>query len=108
MQNKIYVGNLSFSVQEQDLREFFAPFGNVTEVFVPKDRETGKGRGFAFITFDNQAHAQEALSANGKDLMGRTLKVNIAKEREATGGGGGGGRGRSGGRPGGGGGGSRW
>ena len=115
MQNKIYVGNLSYNAEEPDLRDFFSSFGEITEVFIPKDRETGKGRGFAFVTFANQAQAQEAVKSNGTDLGGRPLKVNIAKEREAGGGsgggggrsgGGGGGGGRSGG--GGGGGGSRW
>lgn len=107
MQNKIYVGNLSYNVEEQDLREFFASFGEITEVFIPKDRETGKGRGFAFVTFSSQAQAEGAVKANGQELGGRPLKVNIAKEREAGGSGGRSGGG-GGGRSGGGGGGSRW
>ena len=105
MQNKIYVGNLSYGVEEQDLRTFFESFGDITEVFIPKDRETGKGRGFAFITFENQAQAQEAVKTNGQELSGRILKVNIAKEREA---GGAGGRGGACGGRSSGGGGSRW
>lgn len=85
MQNKIYVGNLSYSIDEQSLREFFAPFGGIVEIFIPKDRETGKGRGFAFVTFENQAQAQEAVKMTGQELSGRTIKVNIAKEREEGG-----------------------
>ena len=85
MQNKIYVGNLSYNIEEQDLRGFFSSFGDITEVFIPKDRETGKGRGFAFVTFENQAQAQEAVKTNGQELAGRALKVNIAKEREEGG-----------------------
>jgi cold-inducible RNA-binding protein len=102
MQNKIYVGNLSYSIEEQSLRDFFSPFGSIAEVFIPKDRETGKGRGFAFVTFENQAQAQEAVKTNGQELSGRNIKVNIAKEREEGGGG------RSGGGGGGSRGGSRW
>lgn len=85
MQNKIYVGNLSYSIEEQNLRDFFASFGAIVEIFIPKDRETGKGRGFAFVTFENQAQAQEAVKTNGQELSGRTIKVNIAKEREEGG-----------------------
>lgn len=90
MQTKIYVGNLSYSVTEHDLRQFYSEFGSISEVIIPQDRETGRVRGFAFVSFENQAEAQNALLTNGKEFMGRTLKVNIAKERETTGGGGGG------------------
>lgn len=101
MQTKIYVGNLSYSVTEHDLRQFYSEFGSISEVIIPQDRETGKARGFAFVSFENQADAQNALSTNGKEFMGRNLKVNIAKEREAGGssrssGGGAGGRSRGG------------
>jgi RNA recognition motif-containing protein len=84
MQNKIYVGNLSYTAREQELRDYFSTYGEVTEVFVPKDRETGKGRGFAFVTFASSAQAEDALKADGKELLDRTLKVNIAKERESN------------------------
>ena len=98
MQTKIYVGNLSYSVTEHDLRQFYSEFGSISEVIIPQDRETGRVRGFAFVSFESQAEAQNALLTNGKEFMGRTLKVNIAKERETTGGGGRSGGGGFGGR----------
>jgi len=101
MQNKIYVGNLSYGTKEDGLRSFFGTFGEITEVFIPKDRETGQGRGFAFVTFATQASAQSAVKMDGEELDNRRLKVNIAKERE-EGEGGRGGRGGFGGRQGGG------
>ena len=93
MQNKIYVGNLSYSVTEDNLRELFSNSGQITDVVIPKDRETGKVRGFAFVTFETQAQAQQAVNTlNGQEFQGRTLKINIARERES---GGGSGSGRS-------------
>jgi RNA recognition motif-containing protein len=86
---KIYVGNLSFDTNEETLRNAFAAHGNVEDVAVVMDRDTGRPRGFGFVTMpDNDA--REAISAlNGKDLEGRTLNVNEARAK--TGGGGGGG-----------------
>jgi cold-inducible RNA-binding protein len=101
MGKRLYVGNLSYDTSEADLREAFATAGNVSEVKVVMDRDTGRPRGFAFVEMSTDNEAQQAISQlNGRDLGGRTLKVNEA--RESTGGGGGGG-GR-----GGGGGGGRW
>lgn len=94
MQTKIYVGNLSYSVNDQQLSQYFSEFGSVKEAFIPTDRETGRPRGFAFVTFEDAEGAQKALTADGSEFEGRSLKVNIAKERERTGGdrrGGGGG-----------------
>lgn len=87
MQNKIYVGNLSYSATADALKEFFAQYGGISDVAIPTDSYTKKPRGFAFVTFDDQNGAQNALNANGKEFMQRSLKVNIAKEREKTGGG---------------------
>ena len=101
-QNKLYVGNFPYSVDESQLRGVFAEYGDISELAMIMDRETGRPKGFAFITFGTQQAAEKALEQNGRDLGGRPLKVNMAMERERTGGGGGGGRG---GRPGGGGGG---
>lgn len=98
MHNKIYVGNLSYGTKEDGLRTFFGSFGDITEVFIPKDRETGQGRGFAFVTFATQASAQAAVKMDGEELDNRRLKVNIAKEREEGGQGGGGRSGGFGGR----------
>src|SRR5436190_13903609 len=99
MSNKLFVGNLSFNTTENDLNDAFAAFGTVTETNLMMDRETGRPRGFGFITMSSSEEAQKAIEAlNGKDMDGRALTVNLAKPREErSGGGGGGGRGRSGG-----------
>lgn len=80
-QNKLYIGNLPFSIENEDLEEVFEQFGTVVEVFIPIDRETGKKRGFAFLTFENQASAEKALSMDGKNLEGRDIRVNIAQDK---------------------------
>jgi cold-inducible RNA-binding protein len=111
-QNKLYVGNFPYSVDEAQLRSLFSTYGDITDLALIMDRETGRPKGFAFITFASQQAAENALELNGRDLGGRPLKVNMAMEREGgrSGGGGGGGRpgGRSGGGGGYGGGGGRW
>ena len=78
---KIYVGNLPFRCEQDDLRTVFEQFGGIEDLIIIKDRETGRSKGFAFVEFENQAAAQEALSMDGKDFQGRPLKVNVAKER---------------------------
>ena len=111
-QNKLYVGNFPYSVDEAQLRSLFSEYGDISELAMIMDRETGRPKGFAFITFATQQAAEKALDLNGRDLGGRPLKVNVAMDRERSGGGGGrpggggGGGGGRGGRPGGGG--SRW
>ncbi len=91
MNSKLYVGNLSFKTSEADLRSTFGAFGSLTDVYVAMDRETGRPRGFAFVTFSTAEEAQVACEKmNGTDLDGRTLNVNEAKPKEAMGGGGGG------------------
>jgi len=91
---KLYVGNLSFETTENDLQDLFEQHGTVSEVALMMDRMTGKSRGFAFVTMNDDTQAQAALTAlNGKDLNGRALNVNEARPREdrpRTGGGGGG------------------
>jgi RNA recognition motif-containing protein len=97
--SKIYVGNCSFDVTEQQLRDVFAAYGEVASVSVITDRDTGRPRGFAFVEMSDAGAAQNAIrSVNGTQLGGRTLNVNEAKPREAGGGGGGygGGGGRGG------------
>ncbi|MCX6560741.1 MAG: RNA-binding protein [Candidatus Aminicenantes bacterium] len=90
----IYVGNLSFSVTETDLREAFQAFGAVDKAAVISDKATGQSRGFGFVEMTNKDEALKAISAlNGRDLKGRALKVNEAQaktDRPRTGGGGGG------------------
>ncbi|MEG4944039.1 RNA recognition motif domain-containing protein [Microcoleus sp. F4-D5] len=78
----IYVGNLSYQVIEDDLKEVFAEYGTVNRVQVPKDRETGRVRGFAFVEMASEAEEEAAIEAlDGAEWMGRNLKVNKAKPR---------------------------
>src|ERR1035437_9850360 len=108
MNTKLFVGNLSFDVTENDLQDAFVAFGPVSEVNLMTDRSTGRSRGFAFVTMAIPEGAQAAIQdMAGKDLKGRALMVNEARPREERSGGGGGGRGGYGDRRGGGGGGDR-
>src|SRR5262245_36123644 len=92
MNKRIYVGNLPFSTTESDLESLFAQHGAVASVRVITDRETGRSRGFAFVEMGDANAADEAIRAlNGRDMGGRPLRVNEAREREGGGGGGGGG-----------------
>jgi RNA recognition motif-containing protein len=96
----LYVGNLSFSTTENDLREMFAPYGNVERASLVNDRDTGRSRGFGFVEMTNDSDAAAAISAlNGKDSDGRSLTVNEARPKTERSGGGGfrGGRGGGGG-----------
>jgi RNA recognition motif-containing protein len=80
---KLYVGNLSFETTENDLQDLFEQHGKVGEVALMMDRMTGKSRGFAFVTMNEKAEAEAAISAlNGKELNGRTLSVSEARPRE--------------------------
>ena len=85
-QNKLYVGNFPYSVDEEQLREIFSAYGAIEELAMIRDRETGQPKGFAFITFASQQAAETALEQDGKDLGGRPLRVNMAKERPGRGG----------------------
>jgi cold-inducible RNA-binding protein len=92
MNSKLYVGNMSFKTSEADLRDAFGKFGAVTDVYIASDRETGRPRGFAFVTMGTADEAKAAIEKmNGFDLDGRQLTVNEAKPKESMGGGGGGG-----------------
>lgn len=83
METKLYVGNMSLETTEQDLRTMFTEAGTVGTVDVIMDRQTGKPKGFAFVTMSSQAEADKAISMfDAKDINARTLKVNIAKPRE--------------------------
>jgi len=77
--SKIYIGNLPFSINKAAIIGLFEIFGNIVDIRVPMNKETGKKRGFAFVTFDNQYSATDALSLNGKELDGRIIKVDIAQ-----------------------------
>jgi RNA recognition motif-containing protein len=83
MENKLFVGNLSWDAVEDDLQELFGKTGTVTEVAVMRDRFTGRARGFAFITMSTTEEAQEAIRQfEGQEFMGRPMKVNIARPKE--------------------------
>jgi len=104
MGRRLYVGNLSYGVTEAELRETFAEAGEVVDVKVVLDRDTGRPRGFAFVELANDGEAAKAIEQlNGRELQGRAMNVSEARERTGGGGGGGGG-GFGGGRGGGGGG----
>lgn len=100
MSKKLFVGGLNWGTTEQELREAFAKFGEIAEVAIITDRESGRSRGFGFVTFAAPGDADKAVAEmNGADLGGRTLSVDVARERAPRsggggGGGGGGGRGR--------------
>jgi cold-inducible RNA-binding protein len=79
----IYVGNLSYGMSEDELREAFAAYGDVASVKILTDRETGRSRGFGFVEMPNQSEGEAAVNQlNGKDLGGRALRVNEARPRE--------------------------
>jgi RNA recognition motif-containing protein len=105
MGNKLYVGNLAYSIRDDDLQQAFAQFGTVASAKVMMDRDTGRSKGFGFVEMGSDAEAQSAINGmNGQALDGRALVVNEARPREERPGGfGGGGGGRSGGCGGGGG-----
>jgi len=108
----IYVGNLSFQAEREDLVDLFAQYGEVRQCSLPLDRETGRKRGFAFVELTQEADEQKAIDdLQDVEWMGRMIRVNKATPREGGGGGGGGPRGGNrggGGGYGGGGGGNRW
>ena len=104
MGKKLYVGNLTYNVNESDLEALFTPFGTVQSVQIIVDRETNRSKGFGFVEMGSDAEAQAAIQGlDGHDHDGRRLTVNEAKPREDRGGGGRGGYGGGGGRSGGGG-----
>lgn len=104
---KLYVGNMSFDTTQESLESLFTNYGEVQEVAVITDRETGRPRGFAFVTMEDNGGKEAIEALNGSEFEGRSLVVNEAKPRENRGGGGGGGYGGGGGNRGGGGGGGR-
>jgi len=87
MESKLYVGNLSYSTTEDDLRTLFMQAGTVTSVALIKDRDSGQSKGFAFVEMGNQTEAQSAISKfNGYSMNDRQLTVNMARPREERGG----------------------
>jgi RNA recognition motif-containing protein len=83
MSNKLFVGNISFKMSEDDLKSLFSQSGTVVSVAIPTDRETGRKRGFAFVEMENQDDAQAAIDQlNGKTIEGREIVVNPSRPRE--------------------------
>lgn len=88
MGTKVFVGNLDFRTSPDRVRELFSQAGQVQDVFFPTDRDTGRSRGFAFVTFNTEAEASDAISRfNGQELDGRPLRVNMSEDRPPRGGG---------------------
>lgn len=77
----IYVGNLPYSVTEEDIRNLFTPYGNVHTVKLVSDRETGRPRGFGFVEMEDSTAINAISALNGRDLGGRSLRINEARER---------------------------
>ena len=89
MGNKLYVGNLSWGIDTDQLHEIFAEHGDITDAIVLTDRDTGRSRGFGFVTFATADMARAAIEAlDGLEIDGRPLRVNEARERTDRGGGG--------------------
>lgn len=87
MGKKLFVGSLSWNTDDRGLYEAFAPFGDITEATVITDRETGRSRGFGFVTYSSDESADEAVAAlNGTSLDGRTIRVDVAQDRRRGGG----------------------
>ena len=84
-QNKIYVGNLSYNTTEQDLQTEFSQYGEIDDVNIIIDRETGRSKGFSFITYKTAESVEASLQKNGVEMDGRTLRVNKAEERKPRG-----------------------
>lgn len=80
-QTKIFIGNLSYGINESALSALFETVGQVEEVSIPIDRDSGRPRGFAFVTFESQRDAQNALSLDGKDVDGRKIAVKMAEDK---------------------------
>ena len=98
MGNKLYVGNLSYNIRDEDLQQAFAQYGSVSSAKVMMDRDTGRSKGFGFVEMGSDAEAQSAINGmNGQALDGRAIVVNEARPREERPGGFGGGGGRPGG-----------
>lgn len=83
MQNKLYVGGLSWDTNSSSLQKAFEAYGEVQEAKVITDPDSGRSRGFGFVTFSRPEHAQDALSLDDTELDGRNIKVSVAREKKA-------------------------
>ena len=86
-QHTVFIGNLPFSTQKSELQEMFEKFGSIPEIHIPVDRQTGKSRGFAFVSFEAEEASQAALEMNGQEMNGRTIKVHMAHGKKENAGG---------------------
>jgi cold-inducible RNA-binding protein len=94
MAKKLFVGSLSWDTNDEGLRNLFSAHGEISEAVVISDRDTGRSRGFGFVTFEDDDAADKAVAAlNGTELDGRTIRVDVAQAKQRSGGGGGGGYG---------------
>jgi RNA recognition motif-containing protein len=94
MSNKLFVGGLAWATDDNSLKNAFETYGTVSDAKVILDRDTGRSRGFGFVTFEEESAAETAIAEmNGKELDGRSMNVSAAQERKPRGGGGGGGGG---------------
>jgi len=92
MAKKLFVGSLSWDTNDEGLRSAFSTHGQISEAIVISDRDSGRSRGFGFVTFEDDEAADKAVAAlNGTELDGRTIKVDVAQAKQRSGGGGGGG-----------------
>ena len=82
MENKVYVGNLPYSTTEEELQELFSSCGEVQRAQLITDRDTGRSKGFAFVTFATKEALDSALERNGEELSGRALRINKAQEKQ--------------------------
>ncbi len=90
MSKKLFIGSLSWGVNDDTLRDAFSVHGEISEAVVISDRDTGRSRGFGFVTFEEDDAADKAVAAlNGTELDGRTIRVDVAQAKERSGGGGG-------------------
>jgi len=87
MSNKVFVGGLPWATDSAALKDAFAAYGEVVEAKVITDRQTGRSRGFGFVTFTSEEDAQKALEMDGNEMEGRKIRVDLARERPAGGGG---------------------
>ncbi len=90
--NKLFIGSLPWSINNDSLRDLFSQYGEIVEAIIITDRDSGRSKGFGFVTFSNEESAQKALEMDGREVEGRTIVVNVAKPREdrsSSGGGGG-------------------
>ena len=80
--NKIYVGNLDYKMTDEDLRSDFSSYGDIQDVIVIKDHETGRSKGFGFVTFAEESAVEKAIELDGQELRGRQVRVNKARPKQ--------------------------